>query len=88
MESQVLDADSVSSLKSDLKRKSGLPMKILLDTMVIAKMDKLKSKQVGIRVTCEGIHGKIPAGKTPAVASTANAKCKADLRMKILKWSF
>ncbi|KAH0705148.1 hypothetical protein KY290_009844 [Solanum tuberosum] len=88
MASQVLDADSISSLKSDLRRKNGLPMKILLDTMVLAKMDKLKSKEVGIRVTCDGIHGRIPTGKTPAVASTTNAKCKADLRMKILKWTF
>ncbi|KAK4374246.1 hypothetical protein RND71_004923 [Anisodus tanguticus] len=88
MVSQVLDADSISSLKSDLKRKNGLPLKILLDTMVIAKMDKLKSKKVGIRVTCEGIHGKIPIGKIPVMASTTNAKCKTDLRMKILKWTF
>ncbi|XP_060173635.1 NDR1/HIN1-like protein 6 [Lycium barbarum] len=87
MASQVLDADSVSSLKSDMKRKNGLPLKILLDTMVVAKMDKLKSKKVGIRVTCEGIHGKIPTGKTPVVASIKNAKCKVDLRMKILKWT-
>ncbi|CAN4099376.1 unnamed protein product [Withania somnifera] len=86
--SQVLDADSVSSLKSDLKRKAGLPVTILMDTMVVVKMDKLKSKRVGIRVTCEGIHGQTPKGKAPAVASTNNAKCKVDLRIKILKWTF
>ncbi|KAJ8542210.1 hypothetical protein K7X08_017076 [Anisodus acutangulus] len=88
MMSQVLDADSVSSLKSDLKRKGGLPVTILIDTMVMVKMDKLKSKRVGIRVTCEGIHGQTPKGKAPAVASTNNAKCKVDLRIKILKWTF
>lgn len=88
MVSQVLDVDSVSSLKSDLKRKAGLPVTILMDTMVEVKMDKLKSKRVGIRVTCEGIHGSTPKGKAPAVASTNNAKCKVDLRIKILKWTF
>lgn len=88
MASQVLDVDSVSSLKSDLKRKAGLPLTILMDTMVVVKMDKLKSKRVGIRVTCEGIHGSTPKGKAPAVASTNNAKCKVDLRIKILKWTF
>ncbi|XP_016484251.1 NDR1/HIN1-like protein 6 [Nicotiana tabacum] len=88
MASEVLDADSVTSLKPDLKRKHGLPLKIFLDTTVVAKMDKLKSKRVGIRVTCEGIHGVIPKGKAPTVASITNAKCKADLRMKIFKWYF
>lgn len=88
MVSQVLDADSVSSLRSDLKRKAGLPVTLLIDTMVVVKMDKLKSKRVGIRVTCEGIHGPTPKGKAPAVASTSNAKCKVDLRVKILKWTF
>ncbi|KAF3655758.1 putative delta(8)-fatty-acid desaturase-like [Capsicum annuum] len=88
MVSQVLDADSVTSLKSDLKRKAGMPITILMDTMVVVKMDTLKSKRVGIRVTCEGIHGQTPKGKAPAVASTNNARCKVDLRIKILKWTF
>ncbi|KAM7510840.1 hypothetical protein LguiB_009715 [Lonicera macranthoides] len=78
--SQVLDADSVSSIKSDLKRKSGLPIKILLDTKVIVKLDALKSEKVGIRVTCEGIRSSVPKGKSPSIANTSNARCKVDLR--------
>lgn len=90
MNSQVLDADSVNSLKSDLKRKNGLPMEIVMDTMVGVKMEKLKMKKIGIRVKCDGIHGLVPKGKnvTPAVAKTSNANCKVDLRIKILKWTF
>ncbi|KAH0713014.1 hypothetical protein KY289_008973 [Solanum tuberosum] len=73
--SQVLDVDSISSLKSDMKRKSGMPMRILLDTKVVVKMDKLKTNKVGIRVTCDGINGPIPKGKNPSVASITTAKC-------------
>ncbi|XP_006340415.1 uncharacterized protein [Solanum tuberosum] len=88
MVSQVLDVDSISSLKSDMKRKSGMPMRILLDTKVVVKMDKLKTNKVGIRVTCDGINGPIPKGKNPSVASITTAKCKVDLRIKILRWTF
>lgn len=88
MVSQDLDVDSVSTLKSELKRKNGLPVKILLDTKMVVQMDKLKSKKVGIRVTCDNIHGLIPKGKIPTVASITNAKCKFDLRIKILRWTF
>uniref|UniRef100_A0A5B6YUD3 Late embryogenesis abundant protein LEA-2 subgroup domain-containing protein n=1 Tax=Davidia involucrata TaxID=16924 RepID=A0A5B6YUD3_DAVIN len=86
--SQVLDADSVTSLRSDLKKKTGLPLKVVLDTKVIVKMDGLKSKKVGIRVTCDGIHGQTPKGKSPSIASTSDATCKVDLRIKIWKWTF
>ncbi|PIN06826.1 hypothetical protein CDL12_20597 [Handroanthus impetiginosus] len=90
MNSQVLDADSVNSLKSDLKRKNGLPMEIVMDTMVGVKMEKLKMKKIGIRIKCDGIHGLVPKGKngSPAVANTSKSKCKVDLRIKILKWTF
>ncbi|KAL0330437.1 UNVERIFIED_CONTAM: hypothetical protein Sradi_5030400 [Sesamum radiatum] len=89
LNSQVLDADSLNSLKSDLKRKNGLPMEIVMDTMVGVKMEKLKMKKIGIRVKCDGIHGFVPNPKThPAVAKTSNAKCKVDLRVKIFKWTF
>lgn len=86
--SQVLDADSVTSLRSDLKKKTGLPLKIFLDTQVIVKVDKLKSKKVGIRIKCEGIHASIPKGKSPSIASKSKTKCKVDLRIKIWKWTF
>lgn len=88
MNSQVLDADSVNSLKSDLKRKNGLPVQIVADTTVGVKMDKLKTKKIGIRVKCDGIHGIVPKGKTVIPAKTVDADCKVDLRIKILKWTF
>lgn len=90
MSSQVLDADSMNSLKSDLKRKNGLPMEIVMDTMVGVKMEKLKMKKIGIRVRCGGIRGAVPKGinVTSVAANTASAKCKVDLRIKILKLTF
>ncbi|KAL3818952.1 hypothetical protein ACJIZ3_004857 [Penstemon smallii] len=90
LSSPILDTDAVNSLKSDLKRKNGLPMNIVVDTMVGVKMEKLKMKKVGIRVKCEGIHGLVPMGKIviPVVAKTSKAKCEVDLRIKIWKLTF
>ncbi|KAF3447534.1 hypothetical protein FNV43_RR12720 [Rhamnella rubrinervis] len=86
--SQALDVESVKSLRPDLKKKNGVPLKIELDTKVKVKMGGLKSKKVGIRVTCEGIKGSVPKGKSPSVASVSDAKCKVDLRIKLWKWTF
>lgn len=86
--SQVLDADSVTSLRSDLKKKTGLPLKILLDTKVVVKADNLKTKKLGIRIKCEGVHVTAPKGKSASIASVSKAKCKVDLRVKIWKWTF
>ncbi|KAH7523818.1 NDR1/HIN1-like protein 13 [Ziziphus jujuba] len=86
--SQGLDVDSVNSLRSDLKKKSGIPLKIELYTKVKVKMGGLNSKKVGIRVTCDGIKGTPPKGKSPSVASVSDSKCKVDLRIKIWKWTF
>ncbi|XP_059657039.1 NDR1/HIN1-like protein 6 [Cornus florida] len=86
--SQISDTESVNSLNSDLKKKTGVPLKIVMDTKVVVKMDSLKLKKVGIRVSCSGIHGLPPKGKSPSVASTSEAKCKVDLRIKIWKWTF
>ncbi|KAL0327492.1 UNVERIFIED_CONTAM: hypothetical protein Sangu_1827200 [Sesamum angustifolium] len=90
LNSQLLDADSVKSLNSDLKRKNGLPLSIVMDTTVRVKMEKTKMKKIGIRVKCDGIRGVVPKGKRviPAVANISNAKCEVDLRTKILKWTF
>ncbi|CAL5204856.1 unnamed protein product [Lathyrus oleraceus] len=87
-DSQDLDTDSLTSLRSGLKKKKGFPVVIQMDTKVKMKMEWLKSKKVGIRVTCEGIRGTVPAGKSPAVASVINSECKVDLRIKIWKFSF
>lgn len=90
MNEQLLDADSVKSLTSDLKSKSGVPMEIVMDTMVGVKLENLKMRKIGIRIRCDGIHGMMPRGKkvNPAVANTASAKCGVDPRIKILRWTF
>ncbi|CAN6721916.1 unnamed protein product [Malus baccata var. baccata] len=86
--SQDLDVESVKSLRSDLRKQSGVALKLQIDTEVKLSMGKLRSKKVGIRVTCEGIKGVVPKGKTPSVASVSNSKCNVDLRIKIWKWTF
>ncbi|XP_028807029.1 NDR1/HIN1-like protein 13 [Neltuma alba] len=87
-DSRDLDTDSLTSLRSGLKMASGFPVVIQMDTKVEMKMEWLKSKRVGIRVTCDGINGKVPARKTPSVASVTDSECKVDLRIKIWKFSF
>ncbi|KAF5467985.1 hypothetical protein F2P56_012183 [Juglans regia] len=86
--SRDLDTDSVTALRSDLKRKNGVPMKIQMDTEVKVKLGGMKSNKVGIRVTCQGINGVAPKSKSPSVASVSASKCKVDLRIKIWKWTF
>ncbi|PRQ27969.1 putative Late embryogenesis abundant protein, LEA-14 [Rosa chinensis] len=84
-----LDLESVKSLRSDLKRKGGVPMKLRMDTKVkVTVGGKLKSNKVGIRVTCQQIRGVAPKGKSPSVASVADSHCKVDLRIKIWRWTF
>uniref|UniRef100_A0A2N9HED8 Late embryogenesis abundant protein LEA-2 subgroup domain-containing protein n=1 Tax=Fagus sylvatica TaxID=28930 RepID=A0A2N9HED8_FAGSY len=85
---KALDSTSVSTLKTDIKSKNGLPLKIELNTKVKAKVGGLKTPNIGIRVTCDGISATVPTGKTAATASTSNAKCKVDIRIKIWKWTF
>ncbi|KAF3450605.1 hypothetical protein FNV43_RR06694 [Rhamnella rubrinervis] len=83
-----LDSSAASSLRKGLKSKSGLPLKVRLDTKVKVKADGLKTPKVRVRVSCDGIRVTPPTGKTPATASTSNAKCKVDVRIKIWKWTF
>ncbi|KAK9946270.1 hypothetical protein M0R45_011743 [Rubus argutus] len=84
-----LDVESVKSLRSDLRRKTGVPMKLQMDTKVKVTMGgKLKSNKVGIRVTCQQIRGVAPKGKSPSAASVADSKCNVDLRIKIWRWTF
>ncbi|KAK9142362.1 hypothetical protein Syun_011762 [Stephania yunnanensis] len=58
-----LDSSSASSLSADLKKKSGLPLEIEMDTKVQVKIGSLKAKKVGIRVSCNGIQAVVPKGK-------------------------
>ncbi|XP_027168352.1 NDR1/HIN1-like protein 6 [Coffea eugenioides] len=85
---QSLDATQISTLKSDLKNQNGgLPLKVQLNTKVKVKVGGLKTKKVGIKVTCEGIKLAVPTGKAPTTATTSNIQCKVDLRIKIWKWT-
>lgn len=84
---KVLDGDLISALKSEMKRKTGLPLKVRLDTKVKVKVGGLKTPKIGIRVSCNGFTVKPPSGKTAASASTSKAKCKVDVRFKIWKWT-
>ncbi|KAI3787196.1 hypothetical protein L1987_41510 [Smallanthus sonchifolius] len=91
--SLLLETETFNKMTSDLKKKSGLPLKLLLDTEARVKIETLRSKKVGIRIKCEGIHSLIPKGggknSSSAVAATVSgAKCKLDLRIKIWKWTF
>ncbi|KAK9102565.1 hypothetical protein Sjap_019819 [Stephania japonica] len=85
-----LDSSSASSLSADLKRKSGLPLEIEMDTKVQVKIGSLKAKKVGIRVSCSGIQAVVPKGKEKSTTPVSDsiAKCKVDLRIKIWKWTF
>ncbi|CAO2816686.1 unnamed protein product [Amaranthus hypochondriacus] len=85
------DSDTVSQLRSDLTKKSGFPVSAELNTMVEVQMGKIKSKKIGIRVTCDGIKGFQPknaTSKIPTPGTTSDAKCKVDLRIKIWKFTF
>lgn len=88
-ESRELDFGDGLGLKSDLKRRNGvLDLRIVMDTKVEIRTGKLRSKRVGIRVTCGGIRGSLPKGKAVSMASTDKSKCKVDLRIKIWKFTF
>ncbi|KVH91421.1 NDR1/HIN1-like protein 26 [Cynara cardunculus var. scolymus] len=96
--SLLLETTTVNQIRSDLKKKSGLPLKILLDTEARVKIESIRSKKVGIRIECEGIHSLIPKGggggksrnssASSVTATVSDAKCKVDLRIKIWKWTF
>ncbi|KAK6927277.1 hypothetical protein RJ641_005868 [Dillenia turbinata] len=55
-----LDADDVNTLRSDLKRKNGLPLKVLLETKVSVILGNMKSTKIGLGVTCHGITCPVP----------------------------
>lgn len=78
--SQSVDANSLN-----LKSKKSLILNIQMDTKLKVKIAGTKTKKIRIRVKCNGIKANLPAEKTETVASTANVKCKVDLRFKIWK---
>lgn len=75
-----------ASAASDLKKKSSLALEIRLETKAGVKLGGLKTKRVRIRVTCDGINVAVPKGKVSSPASSPDASCKVELRIKIWKW--
>ncbi|KAJ1420308.1 Late embryogenesis abundant protein [Sesbania bispinosa] len=84
---EVVEGDAGTMLKESLKSKSGLALKVKMETKVEAKMSVFKTPRVGIRVLCDGIDVALPAGEKPATASTTDAKCEVDVRFKVWKWT-
>ncbi|KAL9230387.1 hypothetical protein vseg_005748 [Gypsophila vaccaria] len=89
-----LDPDLVNQLGSRLKKKAGYPATVEMETMVEVRLGKVKTKKVGVRVTCEGIKGFQPknnstkGGVVGVNGVTTSGKCKVDLRIKIWKFTF
>ncbi|KAI3821999.1 hypothetical protein L1987_09580 [Smallanthus sonchifolius] len=94
--SLLLETETVNRIRSDLKKKLGLRLKIVLDTRVVMKIESIRSKKVGIRIKCEDIHslvtkaGGAESNSSPSSvsATVSDAKCDVDLRIKIWKWTF
>ncbi|GJV31684.1 NDR1/HIN1-like protein 13 [Tanacetum coccineum] len=70
-----------SDLKSELKAKKSVELRIEIGTKIRAKIGSVKTKKVPIRITCDGVK----AGASGATVS--GAKCEVDLRIKIWKWT-
>ncbi|KAM0006155.1 hypothetical protein Hdeb2414_s0182g00825781 [Helianthus debilis subsp. tardiflorus] len=60
--SLLLDPETVTKIRSDLKKKSRLSLKLLLDTEFRVNIETLRTKKVGIQIECDGIHSLIPKG--------------------------
>ncbi|CAA7402919.1 unnamed protein product [Spirodela intermedia] len=82
--SQKLD----SAAAADLRKKTSLPMQVLLETRAGVKVGSLKTKKMRIRVSCTAADVPVPKGKTPSAASSPDVTCKVKLRLKIWKWYF
>ncbi|KAF5799773.1 hypothetical protein HanXRQr2_Chr07g0308371 [Helianthus annuus] len=80
--SLLLDPESVTKIRSDLKKKSRLSLKLLLDTEFRVKIETLRTKKVGIRIKCDGIHSLIPKGGGTGWNTTVAATVTAA------KWTF
>ncbi|XP_039143618.1 NDR1/HIN1-like protein 13 [Dioscorea cayenensis subsp. rotundata] len=82
--SQSLD----SSTASDLKKKTTIPLEIDLETKAGVKIGSLKTKKIGIQVSCTGINVAVPKSKgKPSAADSPDASCKVKIRIKIWKWT-
>ncbi|KAI3687352.1 hypothetical protein L1987_81047 [Smallanthus sonchifolius] len=95
--SLLLETETVNRIRSDLKKKLGLRLKIVLDTRVVMKVESIGSKKVGIRIKCDGIHSLVTkaggaesnsSSSSSVSAAVSDAKCEVDLLIKIWKWTF
>ena len=75
-----------SSVASDLKSKSKLPVRVMIDTKAGVKFAGIKTKKIGIRVVCDGFDLTVPKKKVNGSA-TSDVSCKVKLRIKIWKWT-
>ncbi|KAE9600432.1 hypothetical protein Lal_00046235 [Lupinus albus] len=82
-----LESEDAAKLMSSVKSKSGLGLKVELETKVKVNMGQLKTPKVRIKVVCDGIIVTLPTDKKPAVGSTSNARCNFHVRIKIWKWT-
>lgn len=85
---ETLESTDIATLRSEIKNKKSLPLKIEMETKVKVKIGSLKTKKMRIRVTCEGAQVAVPTGKTAATAKISGVKCEVDPRVKILAWTF
>ncbi|CAN0878028.1 NDR1/HIN1-like protein 13 [Linum grandiflorum] len=83
-----LEEAAAGKLRKELKGRNGVGLKIVVDTKVKVKMGGMKTPKMPIRVSCSGIRGSAPTGKSPTSGSVSGADCKVDLRVKIWKWTF
>lgn len=73
---------------ADLKKKTSLPLQILLETRAGVKVGSVKTKKMKIRVSCAGADVPVPKGKNTSAASSPNVTCKVKLGLRIWKWYF
>lgn len=72
---------------ADLRKRRSLPLEIQMETKAGVKVGSLKTKKIRIRVSCSGVTVSVPKGKAaPPAASSPDASCKVQLRIKIWKW--
>ncbi|KAJ6820610.1 uncharacterized protein M6B38_396230 [Iris pallida] len=77
------------SAAADLKKRATIPLRIELDTRAGVKVGRLRTKRIGIRVSCQGLAVPVPKKKGAAgAATTPDVSCKVKLRIKIWKWTF
>ncbi|KAK4784303.1 hypothetical protein SAY86_018671 [Trapa natans] len=87
--SQPLGSETLTKLKAAIKAKTGVSLKLRLDSKAKVKAGSFKTPMIGVRVICDGIRAVIPAsGKARPVVSIADAICEVKKMIKIWKRTF